>query len=91
MSVVNGKTAVGNPGTTWSFTCGTRSISSDVTNRSSGWIARRMSSDGPIVRNTTSAEACGEIILRDALQPLFADGWLVTDVDRNARTYTLSR
>lgn len=29
--------------------------------------------------------------LRDALQPLFGDGWLVTDVDRNARTYTLSR
>ena len=29
--------------------------------------------------------------LRDAMQPLFADGWLVTDVDRNARTYTLSR
>jgi chorismate synthase len=29
--------------------------------------------------------------LRDALQPLFADGWVVTDVDRNARTYTLSR
>jgi chorismate synthase len=29
--------------------------------------------------------------LRDALQPLFADSWVVTDVDRNARTYTLSR
>jgi chorismate synthase len=29
--------------------------------------------------------------LRDALQPLFADSWVVTDVDRSARTYTLSR
>ena len=29
--------------------------------------------------------------LRDALLPLFADGWVATDVDRDARTYTLSR
>jgi predicted GNAT superfamily acetyltransferase len=29
--------------------------------------------------------------LRDSLQPLLADGWLVTDVDRVGRTYTLSR
>ena len=29
--------------------------------------------------------------LRDALLPLFADGWVATDVDRTARTYTLSR
>jgi predicted GNAT superfamily acetyltransferase len=30
-------------------------------------------------------------VLRDAMQPLLADGWLVTDVDRAARTYTLTR
>ncbi|MEY2581145.1 MAG: chorismate synthase [Ilumatobacteraceae bacterium] len=29
--------------------------------------------------------------LRDAMQSLLADGWVVTDVERNARTYTLSR
>lgn len=29
--------------------------------------------------------------LRDALMPLLADGWLVTDVDRVGRSYTLSR
>jgi predicted GNAT superfamily acetyltransferase len=29
--------------------------------------------------------------LRDALMPLLAEGWLVTDVDRVGRTYTLSR
>ena len=29
--------------------------------------------------------------LRDALLPLFEDGWIATDVDRVARTYTLSR
>jgi predicted GNAT superfamily acetyltransferase len=29
--------------------------------------------------------------LRDAMQPLLADGWLVTDVDRGGRTYTLTR
>jgi predicted GNAT superfamily acetyltransferase len=29
--------------------------------------------------------------LRDAMSPLLADGWLVTDVDRSGRTYTLSR
>jgi predicted GNAT superfamily acetyltransferase len=29
--------------------------------------------------------------LRDAMVPLLSDGWLVTDVDRVARTYTLSR
>ena len=31
------------------------------------------------------------IALRDALSPLLADGWLVTDVDRVGRTYTVSR
>jgi predicted GNAT superfamily acetyltransferase len=31
------------------------------------------------------------IALRDALMPLLGEGWLVTDVDRVARTYTLSR
>jgi predicted GNAT superfamily acetyltransferase len=31
------------------------------------------------------------VAMRQALQPLFADGWLVTDVDRVDRTYTLSR
>jgi chorismate synthase len=31
------------------------------------------------------------IAVRDALLPLFADGWVVTDVDRIGRTYTLSR
>jgi chorismate synthase len=31
------------------------------------------------------------VALRDALVPLFADGWLATDVDRVGRTYTLSR
>ena len=31
------------------------------------------------------------VALRDALVPLFADGWRVTDADRVARTYTLSR
>lgn len=29
--------------------------------------------------------------LRDALEPLLGEGWLVTNVDRVARTYTLSR
>ena len=29
--------------------------------------------------------------LRDALLPLFEDGWMATDVDRAARTYTLTR
>ena len=31
------------------------------------------------------------VALRDALVPLFADGWQATDVDRAGRTYTLSR
>lgn len=31
------------------------------------------------------------VVLRDAMVPLFADGWQVTDVDRASRTYTLSR
>jgi predicted GNAT superfamily acetyltransferase len=31
------------------------------------------------------------IALRDALLPLIADGWRVTDVDRVGRTYTLAR
>lgn len=29
--------------------------------------------------------------LRDAMMPLFDDGWVATDVDRVGRTYTLSR
>lgn len=31
------------------------------------------------------------VALRDAMVPLFDDGWTVTDVDRAARTYTLTR
>ena len=31
------------------------------------------------------------VALRDAMQPLLADGWQVTDVDRAGRTYTLTR
>lgn len=31
------------------------------------------------------------VALRDAMLPLLAEGWIVTDVDRVARTYTLSR
>jgi predicted GNAT superfamily acetyltransferase len=31
------------------------------------------------------------VALREAMQPLLADGWQVTDVDRPGRTYTLSR
>ncbi|HZX54714.1 MAG TPA: GNAT family N-acetyltransferase [Ilumatobacteraceae bacterium] len=31
------------------------------------------------------------VALRDAMLPLLTDGWLVTDVDRDARTYTLTR
>ena len=31
------------------------------------------------------------VALRDALVPLYADGWVATDVDRAGRTYTLSR
>jgi predicted GNAT superfamily acetyltransferase len=40
-----------------------------------------------------AAEAAlnARVALRDSLVPLFADGWKVTDVDRVARTYTLSR
>jgi predicted GNAT superfamily acetyltransferase len=37
------------------------------------------------------AAMAARIGLRDALLPAFADGWKVTDVDRVARTYTLSR
>jgi chorismate synthase len=29
--------------------------------------------------------------LRDAMLPLFEDGWIATDVDRDASTYTLTR
>lgn len=39
--------------------------------------------------STTATHAREE--LRDALVPLFADGWVATDVDRGGRTYTLSR
>jgi len=31
------------------------------------------------------------VALREAMVPLFADGWVATDVDRVARIYTLSR
>jgi hypothetical protein len=31
------------------------------------------------------------LAIRDAMAPHMADGWLVTAVDRDARTYTLSR
>ena len=31
------------------------------------------------------------VALRDAMMPLLAEGWIATDVDRAARTYTLSR
>ena len=35
--------------------------------------------------------ARARVALRDAMRPMFADGWKVTDVDRVGRTYTLSR
>ena len=38
---------------------------------------------------TTALDA--RVALRDAMSPLIADGWKVTDVDRDGRTYTLSR
>lgn len=38
---------------------------------------------------TTALEA--RVAFRDAMLPLIADGWRVTDVDRAGRTYTLSR
>ena len=47
--------------------------------------------DGVVVANPLQYLLHARVGLRDAMQPLFADGWLVTDVDRNARTYTLSR
>ena len=31
------------------------------------------------------------VALRDAMLPLLSAGWVVTDVDRDARTYTLTR
>ena len=31
------------------------------------------------------------VTLRDAMAPLLADGWKVTEVAREARVYTLSR
>ncbi len=43
------------------------------------------------IANAAAPAMDARVGLRDALQPLFADGWLVTDVDRNARIYTLSR
>jgi hypothetical protein len=49
--------------TVCSLTIGTRNISSDVTNRSSGWTAWRIVSAGPTVRKSTSADADGEITL----------------------------
>ncbi|MEP7115765.1 MAG: GNAT family N-acetyltransferase [Ilumatobacteraceae bacterium] len=41
---------------------------------------------------TAAAHALeARLALRDAMQPFLGDGWLVTDVDRVARTYTLTR
>ena len=39
----------------------------------------------------SSAALHARMALREALLPLFEDGWVATDVDRAARTYTLSR
>jgi predicted GNAT superfamily acetyltransferase len=39
----------------------------------------------------SAAAVDARVSLRNALVPLFADGWRVTDVDRGRRTYTLSR
>jgi chorismate synthase len=43
-----------------------------------------------IASATTHAMQC-RVTLRDAMVPLLADGWRVTDADRATRTYTLSR
>ena len=43
------------------------------------------------IANSSSAALEARLALRDAMVPLFDDGWVATDVDREARTYTLSR
>jgi predicted GNAT superfamily acetyltransferase len=43
------------------------------------------------IANAAPPALDARIAVRNALQPLFNDGWLVTDVDRVGRTYTLSR
>jgi chorismate synthase len=49
----------------------------------------------PVTADEIAAAAAhamhARLVVRDALRPLFADGWVVTDVDRIGRTYTLSR
>jgi chorismate synthase len=43
------------------------------------------------IATASPAALHARVALRDALVPLFDDGWVATDVDRAARTYTLSR
>ena len=43
------------------------------------------------IAGATPAALHARVALRDAMCPMFADGWKVTDVDRVGRTYTLSR
>lgn len=43
------------------------------------------------IATASPAALHARVALRDALLPLFEDGWVATDVDRTARTYTLSR
>jgi chorismate synthase len=43
------------------------------------------------IASASPAALNARIGLRDALLPLFEDGWVATDVDRAARTYTLIR
>jgi len=61
MSVVNGKTADGNPSTVCSLTIGTRRTSSTTTSGSSDLTSRSTSSADPTMRNMISAVASGEI------------------------------
>ncbi len=43
------------------------------------------------IATASGAALHARIALRDAMLPLFEDGWIATDVDRDARTYTLTR
>ncbi len=43
------------------------------------------------IANAVQQALHARVALRDAMQPLLGDGWLVTDVDRAGRTYTLTR
>ena len=43
------------------------------------------------IASASPAALRARIALRDAMLPLFEDGWVATDVDRAARTYTLTR